>query len=162
MRPILEKTPYELWRNRKPIISYFHSFGCICYMLNTKDQIGKFYSKVDKGTFLDYLKKSKVYKAYNSRTLIVEETINVKFEDVSQTGMKQLDLGDEFSDFHLTKPIEKRKVVDPSIDSIRGSDESEATKKRTYQTKDLWCHPTQDRSLRRNGNMFPFTHMNKF
>ena len=28
IRPILEKTPYALWKNRKPNISYFHPFGC--------------------------------------------------------------------------------------------------------------------------------------
>ena len=39
VRPILNKTPYELWRNRKPNISYFHPFGCTCYMLNTKDNL---------------------------------------------------------------------------------------------------------------------------
>jgi transposase InsO family protein len=34
IRPILNKTPYELWKNSKPNISYFHRFGCTCYMLN--------------------------------------------------------------------------------------------------------------------------------
>ena len=28
IRPILKKTPYELFRARKPNISYFHPFGC--------------------------------------------------------------------------------------------------------------------------------------
>ena len=28
IRPILKKTPYELWKGRKPNISYFHPFGC--------------------------------------------------------------------------------------------------------------------------------------
>ena len=45
IRPILSKTPYELWKNRKPNISYFHPFGCTCYMLNTKENLGNFDSK---------------------------------------------------------------------------------------------------------------------
>jgi len=63
----------------------FYTFGCICYIIKTKDQSGKFDSKVDKGTFLRYSKKSKAYRVYPSGTLIVEETINVKFDNVSQT-----------------------------------------------------------------------------
>ena len=27
LRPILKKTPYELWKNKKPNISYFKAFG---------------------------------------------------------------------------------------------------------------------------------------
>ena len=34
IRPILEKTPYELWKGKKPNISYFHAFGCKCFILN--------------------------------------------------------------------------------------------------------------------------------
>ena len=41
IRPILNKTPYELWKGRKPNISYFHQFGCICFILNTKDNLGQ-------------------------------------------------------------------------------------------------------------------------
>jgi len=36
IRPILEKTAYELFKRRRPNISYFHQFGCTCYILNNK------------------------------------------------------------------------------------------------------------------------------
>ena len=45
LRPILKKTPYELWKNKKPNISYFKVFGCKCFILNTKDNLGKFDAK---------------------------------------------------------------------------------------------------------------------
>ena len=45
IRPIMGKTPYELWKNRKPNISYFHPFGCEYFMLNIKENLGKFDSK---------------------------------------------------------------------------------------------------------------------
>ena len=45
IKPILSKTPYEPWKNKKPNISYFHSFGCVCFMLNTKESLSKFDSK---------------------------------------------------------------------------------------------------------------------
>ncbi|GAV61978.1 hypothetical protein CFOL_v3_05503 [Cephalotus follicularis] len=43
IRPILKKTLYELWKERKPNISYFRAFGCKCFIHNNgKDQLGKF------------------------------------------------------------------------------------------------------------------------
>lgn len=45
IRHILSKTPYELCKNRKPNISYFHPFGCSCFILNTKENSNKFDSK---------------------------------------------------------------------------------------------------------------------
>ncbi|KAL8469749.1 hypothetical protein ACS0TY_032553 [Phlomoides rotata] len=49
------KTPYELWNNRKPSISYFRSFGCKCFIHNNgKVQLKAFESKADEGIFLGY------------------------------------------------------------------------------------------------------------
>ena len=45
-------TPYKLWRDSKINIGYFHLFDCNYYILNTKDQIGKF--DYDKRIFLGY------------------------------------------------------------------------------------------------------------
>lgn len=55
----------------------FHPFGCECFILNTKDQLAKFDSKVDKGIFLGYFDTSKVYRVFNSRIFVVEESIHV-------------------------------------------------------------------------------------
>ena len=55
IRPILKKTPYELFKGRKPNISYFHIFGCKCFVLNNeKENLGKFDAKADEGIFLGY------------------------------------------------------------------------------------------------------------
>ena len=37
IRPILNKTSYELFKGRKPSISYFHQFGCTCYSLKQQE-----------------------------------------------------------------------------------------------------------------------------
>ena len=81
IRPILEKTPYELWKNRKPNISYFHPFGCTCFMLNTKNYLNKFDSKAQKCIMLGYSEHSRGYIVYNTETQIVEESISVRFDD---------------------------------------------------------------------------------
>ncbi|KAK2414909.1 bromodomain-containing protein [Trifolium repens] len=80
-RPILNKTTYELFRGRKPNISYFHQFGCTCYILNNKVHLKKFDSKACKGIFIGYSERSKSYRVYNSETNIVEESMHVKFDD---------------------------------------------------------------------------------
>ena len=77
----MEKTPYELWKNRKPNISYFHPFGCTYFILNTKDYLNKFYSKAQKFLMLGYSERSKGYRVNNTETRIVEESINVRFDD---------------------------------------------------------------------------------
>ncbi|RDX71615.1 hypothetical protein CR513_49020, partial [Mucuna pruriens] len=35
IRLMLDKTPYKLWRGKRHIISYFHLFGCECFIVNT-------------------------------------------------------------------------------------------------------------------------------
>ena len=82
-RPILNKTSYELWNNRKPKISYLRVFGCKCFILNTKDNLGKFDSKADEGIFLGYFTSSKAYRIFNKRTLVVEEFMHVVFDETN-------------------------------------------------------------------------------
>ena len=79
LRPILKKTPYELWKNKKPKINYFKVFGCKCFVLNTKDNLGKFDAKLDVGIFLSYSTSSKAFRVINKRTMVVEESIHVIF-----------------------------------------------------------------------------------
>jgi len=81
IRPILEKTTYELFKGRRPNISYFHQFGCTCYILNNKLYLKKFDAKAQRGIFLAYSEKSKAYIVYYSETLCVEESMHVKFDD---------------------------------------------------------------------------------
>jgi len=45
IRPLLNKTAYEFFKGRKPNISYFHQFGCTCYILNYKVYLKKFDAK---------------------------------------------------------------------------------------------------------------------
>ena len=93
VRPILKKTSYELWKDRKPNISYFHVFGCRCFIHNNeKDNLGKFDSRTDEGIFLGYSTNFKAYRVFNKRTLIVEESIHVVFDELNTSSItKNLD-----------------------------------------------------------------------
>ncbi|KAJ9545567.1 hypothetical protein OSB04_025274 [Centaurea solstitialis] len=79
------RTPYELFRNRKPSIEHLHIFGCVCYILNNKDNLGKFDSKSDDGIFLGYSSISKTYRVFDKRRQTIVETIHVKFDESGPT-----------------------------------------------------------------------------
>ena len=67
-RPDSKKTPYELWRGKKPVVKYFRIFGCNCYILRDKDNLEKFDAKSNKKYFMSYSSTSKAYRVYNLRT----------------------------------------------------------------------------------------------
>ncbi|KAJ9565972.1 hypothetical protein OSB04_001938 [Centaurea solstitialis] len=79
------RTPYELFRNRKPSIEHLHIFGCVCYILNNKDNLGKFDSKSDDGIFLGYSSIPKTYRVFNKQRQTIEETIHVHFDESGPT-----------------------------------------------------------------------------
>jgi len=81
IRPILDKTPYELLKGRKPNLLHLRFFGCKCFILNNgKDKLGKFDAKADEGIFTGYSSNSK-HIVFNKRTLTVEESIHVAFDE---------------------------------------------------------------------------------
>ena len=75
------KTPYELWKGRVPNIGYFKIFYCKCFILKAKDKLGKSDAKVDIGIFLGYSSSSKAYRVFNKRTLVLEESIHITFDE---------------------------------------------------------------------------------
>ncbi|KAH9780749.1 Integrase catalytic domain-containing protein [Citrus sinensis] len=94
IRPNLNKTPYELWKDRKPNIGYFKVFGCKCFVWNTKDNLGKFDPKSDVGIFLGYSNSSKAYRVYNKRTLVVEESMHVTFDESNPSSTEKVVVDD--------------------------------------------------------------------
>ncbi|KAH9716703.1 hypothetical protein KPL71_021554 [Citrus sinensis] len=89
IRPHLNKILYELWKDRKPNIGYFKVFGCKFFILNTKDNLGKFDPKSDVGIFLGYSNSSKTYRVYNKRTLVMEESMHVTFDESNPSSEKK-------------------------------------------------------------------------
>ncbi|GKF47820.1 ribonuclease H-like domain-containing protein, partial [Tanacetum coccineum] len=75
------KTPYELFLGRKPALGFMRPFGCPVTILNTLDNLGKFDGKVDEGFFVGYSTNSKVFRVFNSRIMIVEENLHVRFNE---------------------------------------------------------------------------------
>ena len=100
IRPILKKTPYDLFKGRKPNIAFFHIFGCKCFVLNNdKDNLGKFDEKSDEGIFLGYSLTSKAYRIYNKRILNIEESMHVKFDESNPSKEEIVVCDDDDDDF---------------------------------------------------------------
>ncbi|GJS58457.1 ribonuclease H-like domain-containing protein [Tanacetum coccineum] len=75
------KTPYELFHGRTPTLSFMRPFGCFVTILNTIDHLGKFNGKADKGFFVGYSLNSKAFRVFNSKTMIVEENLHIRFSE---------------------------------------------------------------------------------
>ena len=106
IRPILNKTPSELFKGRKPTIMHLRVFGCKCYMHNNgKDALGMFDPRSDEEIFLGYSLHSKAYKVFNKRILCVEESVHVFLDETNS--LVEIDAQDD--DFELDLVAHKRR-----------------------------------------------------
>ncbi|GJX49278.1 retrovirus-related pol polyprotein from transposon TNT 1-94 [Tanacetum coccineum] len=81
IRLFLRKTPYELFKGKKPSLEYFKVFGSKCFIFNTKDYLTKFDPKSSECVFLGYSPNSKAYIILNKETTRVKESLNVRFDE---------------------------------------------------------------------------------
>ena len=62
-------------------MKYFQIFGSKCYILNDRENLGKFDAESDEGIFLGYSTNSRAHRVYNKCTKMVIELINVVIDD---------------------------------------------------------------------------------
>ncbi|XP_024010234.1 uncharacterized protein LOC112085266 [Eutrema salsugineum] len=118
-------TPYEIWNGKTPNRSYFHIFGCVCYILNDKDNLGKFDSRSNTGIFLGYATNSRAFRVYNYRTKTIGENINVVFDDNSQCTLEEI-ISDDVchTDIRNTTPAsESNESITEHEDQIHDKDD---------------------------------------
>ncbi|GKA83238.1 retrovirus-related pol polyprotein from transposon TNT 1-94 [Tanacetum coccineum] len=158
IRPILGKTPYEIFRGRKPSLEYFKVFGSKCFILNTKDYLTKFDSKSYEGVFLRYSQNSKAYVVLNKHTVKVEESLNVTFNESPPTKLSPLvddDVGKEEAIKKNTKVVNNNNEDDESIevdeivnikesknhqlDQVIGNLNQRTLRSQTYNHSNLFC-----------------------
>ena len=88
LRPIIGKTPYELFRGRTPSIAHLKVFDCQCFVLNNgKDNLWKFDPRSDEGIFLGYSHRNSAYKVFNKPIKKVEESVHVEFNEFAFTNL---------------------------------------------------------------------------
>ncbi|GJS36164.1 retrovirus-related pol polyprotein from transposon TNT 1-94, partial [Tanacetum coccineum] len=76
------KTPYGIFHKRISNIDFLHVFGCLVYIHNQKDHLGKFDENVDDGYFLGYSLVSKAFRVFNTRRQQTEETYHITFDEI--------------------------------------------------------------------------------
>ena len=107
------KTSFEIYNLRKPNVLYFKVFGCKCFALNTKDNLGKFDNKAYEAIFVGYSSTSKAYRVFNKSSLTIEESMHVKFEesnDIVENVVKIDSLGEDMEKISLKdSPIQDDK-----------------------------------------------------
>ena len=82
IRPILKKTPYELYRGKKPYISHLKVFGCKYFILNNgKYNMEKCDPNSDGGIHIGCTINGHAYRVYNTSLLTVEESMHVVFDE---------------------------------------------------------------------------------
>jgi len=111
--PIVKKTPYELFKGRKLNISHLKVFGYKCFILNNgKDNFGKFDSKTDEGIFLGYSLHSHAYRVNNRRTMVVEESMHVAFDETDHKVQKSIKITADDDE-----PVNQKIVTDQLVKS---------------------------------------------
>ncbi|GKF39007.1 putative ribonuclease H-like domain-containing protein, partial [Tanacetum coccineum] len=75
------KTPYELFHDRTPTLSFMRPFRCHVTIFNTIDHLGKFDGMAAEGFFIGYSLNSKAFRVSNGRTRIVEENLHIRFSE---------------------------------------------------------------------------------
>ena len=77
----LKCTPYQAMQNKKPNVKFLHIFGCRCFVKNNKDHLNKFQPKYDEAIFLGYSPNRVAYRVLNRRTMVLEESFDIDFDD---------------------------------------------------------------------------------
>ncbi|TYK23187.1 gag-pol polyprotein [Cucumis melo var. makuwa] len=127
-------TFYELWKERKPNVKYFHVFGSTCYILADREYHQKWDARSEQGIFLGTLRIAG-YRVFNNRSGSVMETINVVINDLDSAIKQMNDEEDEtpnMSEIRTPSTVEVSKANNPSDDpgkSLKKSSEEIITKK---------------------------------
>jgi hypothetical protein len=110
-------TIYELWKDRKPTVKYFHVFGSKCYILVDREQRRKMDPKSDEGIFIGYSNNSRAYRVYNSRTQAMMESINVVIDDLHTEKEPEVEPDVGTSIMPAARPEVRQESVEGSLDS---------------------------------------------
>ncbi|KAK1605594.1 hypothetical protein QYE76_029267 [Lolium multiflorum] len=90
LRPLHNKTPYELLTCNKPNVVYIRVFGCKCLVKNNKGKLGKVETRTIEGTFVGYAENSHAYRYYNKSTGAIEVSCDVVFLEDNGSQVEQV------------------------------------------------------------------------
>nr|GEW83241.1 hypothetical protein [Tanacetum cinerariifolium] len=77
------KTSYELVHDKIPYLSFLCVFGALCYPTNDSEDLRKLQARAYFRIFIGYAPSRKGYRVYNKRTRRIIETIQVRFDELT-------------------------------------------------------------------------------
>ena len=112
VRPILNRTPYELLKGKKPNVSYFKLFGVKCFIHNNnKENLNKFDAKSELGYFLGYSENLRSYRVFHVKNSCVEESSHILFEESNIDRSHDRDSDEEFLKTKSVKKIKEKNKI---------------------------------------------------
>ncbi|WVZ13110.1 hypothetical protein V8G54_017640 [Vigna mungo] len=116
---VVQKTPFELWTNRKPSLRHLHVWGCHAEIRIYNPQEKKLDARTISGYFIGYPEKSKGYIFYcpNHSTRIVE-TGNARFIENGETSGSEDSRKVEITEIKVQVPVigaSSSRVVVPHV-----------------------------------------------
>ncbi|KAK1693378.1 hypothetical protein QYE76_010075 [Lolium multiflorum] len=90
LRPLHNKTPYELLTGNKPNVMYIRVFGCKCLVKNKKGKLGKFETRTIEGIFVGYAENSHAYRYYNRSSGTIEVSCDMVFLEDNGSQVEQV------------------------------------------------------------------------
>ncbi|KAL4014323.1 hypothetical protein IC575_026525 [Cucumis melo] len=120
-------TLYELWKDRKRNVKYFHVFGSTCYILADREYRQKWDTKSEQGIFFGYSQNSCAYRVFNNISGSAIKTINVVINDLD-SAIKQINNEEDetpnMSEARTTSSLEVPKADNPYADSDKSLEKS--------------------------------------
>jgi len=142
------KTPYEIWRGKKPTVKYFKTFGSKCYILQDRENFGKFDFKSDEGIFLGYSINSRAYRIFNKRTKTMMYSINVIIDDEEIEASSKRE---EIQPIPTELPIPSADMIKPSTSPQETPGMSPATESLpVLATSDITASASEDEDVSTN------------
>ena len=128
LRPLTSKTAYEIFNGRKPTVSYFHIFGCKCFVLKSGLNLGEFDERSEEAIFVGYSLNSKAFRVFKKSSKVIEESINVRF-------VENVDNYD--SDNENDKQKENNSTPDPETNEDSSTETSRIVSSQTVSDVEL-------------------------
>lgn len=118
-------SPYELWTGRQPTLGHLRVFGCPASIL-IENSNKKLNSRVIRGIFIGYSKKSKAYIIYLPETRSVRESRSVSFDEQSSSGWteqpgSQVVFGLDGEEFDFFRPKDQNSEKPPEQPQVQES-----------------------------------------
>lgn len=83
-RSVSDKTPFEAWYGKKPVVHFLKVFGCIAHVRDTRPHLKKLEDRSKPMVFIGHEEGSKAYRVYDPVEERVHITRDVVFDEAAQ------------------------------------------------------------------------------